>query len=232
MHPAELSCSLTELHCTNTVLLWTLLSYAVPTLLSFAAAIWSTMDPLVHAAPIKQCCILMSFCVPLWALQHPSELCCTLLSLHPSQLMYPTELRCTFWDIHPTMLHCILHSSPFSAMLHPSELQFALWPTLPMLHRTELHCTLLRYTAPSALCWTLHMHPTELNLPFEFPFYLRARMYPTELCCMLLSFTGPFWAKLHPTEQPDFSAELAEESWQFLAWFSSLCISFFLLLLL
>ncbi len=128
-------------------------------------------------------CTLLSYALPF-------ELHCIPLSWVASFLstLYPLIYAVPCWaTLQPIeqVLQCTLlsYATTFSAMLHPSELQCSLWPMLDptehwaMLQNTELKGTLLSSILSSdlsctLLCWVA---------PFEFPFHLRARLFPTEL---------------------------------------------------
>ncbi len=133
---------------------------------------------------------------------HPTELSCNLLSyLAPFELLNPTMLwyaalsfAAPFWaTLHPLNytappeLHCTLlsYAAPFWAMLHPSEpsrsFRVRLYPA-------ELSCILLCYAHPIELRWTL------------LSYYALSGLHRTctKECCILLSFSAPFWVTLHP----------------------------------
>ncbi len=80
-----------------------------------------------------------------------------------------------------------------------------------LLHHTVLSCTKLSYYAPFesyaasfwAILWTLSSYTApywaELHLP-EISSALRAMLYPTDQCCIHLSFAATFWATLEPSK--------------------------------
>ncbi len=146
-----------ELHCI--LLSYTLRRTERPcTLRSFTGSFF--VHPLSYAAPAFY-----------WALTHPTELHCTLVSYDAAcwaTLFHPTELCCTLLNYAaPSEQCCTLLSS--GALYWATTVQY--WATQ---YPTELRWTLLSYAEPY---W--------------------ATLNPTELRCTLLSYAVHYWATQH-----------------------------------
>ncbi len=115
-------------------------------------------------------CTLRSYVAPIWALLHPNELHCTLLSYAVPSTLHLPELRCTLSKLHCT-LRVTLHLKSYAA---PSELR----------------CTLLSYDAPF---WAT-LHPIWAKLR------PKSYAAPSELNCALLIYAALFLATLHPSD--------------------------------
>ncbi len=102
----------------------------------------------------------------------------------PNSKTLPPELRCTLFVLRRTLEN---YAAKFWATLNPTKLCCTLRSYAASywaeLHLSMLHCILRARLFPAELCCTL------LSL-----------LYPTELCCTLLSYAASYWLMLHPVE--------------------------------
>ena len=113
-----------------------------------------TLHPVSFTAPSQPRCTPLSRAVfywampkPFWAIPHPTELSCTLLTYPPP---HPNELCSNLFNYAAlTEQYCTSQS----AMLHLTELYAA--PHRATLHLTELCCTQQSYAAPNRARCTL-----------------------------------------------------------------------------